>query len=173
MDCSNIIHRSDLCNLFLDQFTVFQFRKCIHLFFHRTRLLWRWGSPMNKSTQIYIQHAHLYINQASDPPFISIVNIYISYECVAPCKSARLSMLKDTQWQASENIARKSCKWVGSGCTARLHNILPQHLHYYIYMKILSNNTLFILIIMLDFASFLFLNFVPLRPFYSIYFMVS
>lgn len=94
---------------------------------------------MNKSTQIYIQHAHLYINQASDPPFISIVNIYISYECVAPCKSARFSMLKDTQWQASENIARKSCKWVGSGCTARLHNILPQHLHYYIYMKILSN----------------------------------
>lgn len=41
MDCTNIVHCSNICNIFMDKFTVFQFRKCVCVFFHRKRLLRR------------------------------------------------------------------------------------------------------------------------------------
>lgn len=41
MDCANIVHCSNICDIFVDKFTVFQFRKCVCVFFHRQRLLRR------------------------------------------------------------------------------------------------------------------------------------
>lgn len=34
LDCSDTVHCTDLCNIFVDQLIVFQFRKCLHILFH-------------------------------------------------------------------------------------------------------------------------------------------
>lgn len=44
LDRSDIVYCTNLCDIFMDQSAIFQFRKCLHILFHCSWLLWRFVS---------------------------------------------------------------------------------------------------------------------------------